>query len=194
MYTDPNFDIDVAKRLTCTPRQNWVIERNDTVELPNNNSIFTREGLRDSSLDNLRFDLARKSRKAIDGSNVSQRHYARQGIITPEMEYIAIRENMSLARARAQGSAFGQPGFQHSGHDFGASIPKEMTAEFVRSEVARGRAVIPANINHPELEPMIIGRNFLVKINGNIGNSALGSSIEEEVAKLTWGIRWGRTQ
>ena len=191
VYTDPNFDIDVAKGLTSTPRQNWVIERDDTVELPDNSSIFTRERLRDRSLDNLRFDLARKSRKAIDGQNVSQMHYARQGIITPEMEYIAIRENMSLAQAREQGSAFGQPGFQHSGHDFGANIPKQITAEFVRSEVARGRAVIPANINHPELEPMIIGRNFLVKINGNIGNSALGSSIEEEVAKLTWGIRWG---
>ncbi len=191
VYTDPDYAIDVAQGLTSTPRQNWVIERNDTVELPYNSSIFTRERLRDSSLDGLRFDLARKSRTAIDGRNVSQMHYARQGIITPEMEYIAIRENMSLAQAREQGSAFGRPGFQHSGHDFGANIPNEITPEFVRSEVARGRAVIPANINHPELEPMIIGRNFLVKINGNIGNSALGSSIEEEVAKLTWGIRWG---
>jgi phosphomethylpyrimidine synthase len=114
-------------------------------------------------------------------------HYARRGIITPEMEYIAIRENMMMAQAKEQGML----GKQHPGNSFGAAIPPEITAEFVRAEVARGRAIIPANINHPELEPMIIGRNFLVKINGNIGNSALGSSIEEEVAKLTWGIRWG---
>jgi phosphomethylpyrimidine synthase len=125
--------------------------------------------------------------------NVSQMHYAKKGIITPEMEYIAIRENMALAQARAlsvdpQYKALGQ---QHKGMSFGASIPEEITPEFVRDEVARGRAIIPANINHPELEPMIIGRNFLVKINGNIGNSALGSSIEEEVEKLTWGARWG---
>ena len=139
----------------------------------------------------LRFDLKRKPRRAIAGKNVSQMHYARQGIITPEMEYIAIRENMALAAAREAGEQFGELGFQHPGNSFGASIPKEVTPEFVRDEVARGRAIIPANINHPELEPMIIGRNFLVKVNGNIGNSALGSSIEEEVAKLTWGIRWG---
>jgi phosphomethylpyrimidine synthase len=135
----------------------------------------------------MRFAHVRNPRRAKAGKNVSQMHYARQGIITPEMEYVAIRENMKLAEAREAGLLKEQ----HAGQSFGASIPKEITAEFVREEVARGRAIIPANINHVELEPMIIGRNFLVKINGNIGNSALGSSIEEEVAKLTWGIRWG---
>ncbi len=190
-YTDPNAQIDVRNGLSTTAREQWVIERGDTIELPNESSIFTRERLSDPKTAHLRFDHIRKPRRAIEGKNVTQMHYARQGIITPEMEYIAIRENMARAQAKEQGDAFGQPGFQHAGHDFGASIQEEITPEFVRSEVARGRAVIPCNINHPEVEPMIIGRNFLVKINGNIGNSALGSSIEEEVAKLTWGIRWG---
>src|SRR5699024_2364485 len=133
----------------------------------------------------MRFAAQRKPRRAKPGQNVTQMHYARQGIITPEMEFVAIRENMKLEKARQAGLLDSQ----HPGHSFGASIPKAITPEFVRSEIARGRAIIPANINHPELEPMILGRNFLVKINGNIGNSALGSSIEEEVAKLTWGIR-----
>ncbi|HEY9032377.1 MAG TPA: phosphomethylpyrimidine synthase ThiC [Pseudomonadales bacterium] len=185
-YTDPAVQIDIRKGLAPL-RDAWIAERGDTVLLPNESSVFTRERLNNPELEQLRFELKRKPRKAMPGKNVTQLHYARQGIITPEMEYIAIRENMALAQAREAG----QPGFQHPGQSFGASIPQEITAEFVRSEVARGRAVIPANINHPELEPMIIGRNFLVKINGNIGNSALGSSIEEEVAKLTWGIRWG---
>ena len=190
-YTDPNADIDVRKGLNPTARKQWVIERDDTIELPNESSLFTQERLNDPETAHLRFDHLTKPRKAIEGKNVTQMHYARQGIITPEMEYIAIRENMALAQAKEQGQEFGQPGFQHKGMDFGACIQDEITPEFVRSEIARGRAVIPANINHPEVEPMIIGRNFLVKINGNIGNSALGSSIEEEVAKLTWGIRWG---
>ena len=190
-YTDPNADIDVRKGLERSVRAQWILQRDDTIELPNETSIFTRERLNNPELDELRFDHISKPRRAREGKNVTQLHYARQGIITPEMEFIAIRENMALAQAREQGEQFGQPGFQHTGQDFGANIPNEITAEFVRSEVAAGRAVIPANINHPELEPMVIGRNFLVKINGNIGNSALGSSIEEEVAKLTWGIRWG---
>ena len=185
-YTDPKANIDVRKGLSDV-RSEWILERDDTLELPNESSIFTRERLSDPKTEHLRFEHIRKPRRAKDGKNVTQLHYARQGIITPEMEYIAIRENMARAQAKEQGLL----DKQHQGQDFGASIPEEITPEFVRSEVARGRAVIPANINHPEVEPMIIGRNFLVKINGNIGNSALGSSIEEEVAKLTWGIRWG---
>ncbi len=185
-YTDPEVNIDIRKGLNSV-REQWILDRNDTELLSQDSSDYTQQRLNDSSLDKLRFDLQRKPRRALAGKNVSQLHYARQGIITPEMEYIAIRENMALAQAREQGEL----GTQHAGQDFGANIPTEITPEFVRQEVALGRAVIPANINHPEVEPMIIGRNFLVKINGNIGNSALGSSIEEEVAKLTWGIRWG---
>jgi len=185
-YTDPAVKIDVRKGLPAI-REQWIIDRDDTLQLPNDTSLFTRERLSDKKLDHLRFELLRKPRRAKPGMNVSQMHYAKKGIITPEMEYIAIRENMALAQARELGAL----SKQHPGHDFGASIPKEIAPEFVRDEIASGRAIIPANINHVELEPMIIGRNFLVKINGNIGNSALGSSIEEEVAKLTWGIRWG---
>ena len=168
-------------------RTRWIEERNDTEVLQDSHYEFTKQRLSDNSLDHLRFNLTRQPRRAKAGQNVSQMHYAKKGIITPEMEYIAIRENMALAQARELGIL----NQQHQGMSFGASIPDEITAEFVRSEVARGRAIIPANINHPEVEPMIIGRNFLVKINGNIGNSALGSSIEEEVEKLTWGARWG---
>lgn len=185
-YTDPGVSIDIRKGLASV-RDSWIDARADTETLSEESSDYTRLRAGDSSLENLRFELKRHPRRALAGKNVSQLHYARQGIITPEMEYIAIRENMALAQAREQGGLEQQ----HAGMDFGASIPKDVTPEFVRDEVARGRAVIPANINHPEVEPMIIGRNFLVKINGNIGNSALGSSIEEEVAKLTWGIRWG---
>ncbi len=186
-YTDPTVDIDIRKGLPYMVRQQWLIDRGDSEELAAGSADYTRQRLADKSLDKLRFDLKRKPRRAKPGKNVTQLHYARQGIITPEMEYVAIRENMALAQAQELGELHQQ----HAGQDFGASIPDEITPEFVRQEVARGRAVITANINHPELEPMIIGRNFLVKINGNIGNSALGSSIEEEVAKLTWGIRWG---
>jgi len=185
-YSDPSAKIDIRKGLPAI-RDNWILERSDTEQLSSESSDYTQERLADPELSALRFDLKRKPRRASAGKNVSQMHYARQGIITPEMEYIAIRENMALAQAKEQGIL----NQQHAGHDFGANIPEEITPEFVRKEVAEGRAIIPANINHPELEPMIIGRNFLVKINGNIGNSALGSSIEEEVEKLTWGARWG---
>ena len=185
-YTDPEADIDVRKGLN--PQRNaWIDERDDTEVLSELSSDYGRMREADISLEDLRFNLQRKPRRAKEGKNVTQMHYARQGIITPEMEYVAIRENMKLAEMREQL----QLNEQHPGHSFGAAIPREITPEFVRSEIARGRAVLPANINHPEIEPMIIGRNFLTKINGNIGNSALGSSIEEEVAKMTWGIRWG---
>ncbi|MGF0333758.1 phosphomethylpyrimidine synthase ThiC [Ectopseudomonas toyotomiensis] len=185
-YTDPSVTIDVRKGLADV-RSAWIEDRGDTEKLPGLSSEFGQRRLNDAELTKMRFAHVRNPRRAKAGHNVSQMHYAKQGIITPEMEYVAIRENMKLAEAREAGLL----GEQHAGHSFGAAIPKEITPEFVRSEVARGRAIIPANINHVELEPMIIGRNFLVKINGNIGNSALGSSIEEEVAKLTWGIRWG---
>lgn len=185
-YTDPNVTIDVRKGLADV-RSAWIEDRGDTEKLPGLSSEFGQRRLNDAELSAMRFAHVRNPRRAKAGHNVSQMHYAKKGIITPEMEYVAIRENMKLAEAREAGLL----NEQHAGYSFGASIPKEITPEFVRSEVARGRAIIPANINHVELEPMIIGRNFLVKINGNIGNSALGSSIEEEVAKLTWGIRWG---
>ena len=185
-YTDPEVKIDVRKGLDDV-RSPWIAERGDTETLPGLTSEFGRQRLSDAQLDAMRFAAIRNPRRAKPGHNVTQMHYAKKGIITPEMEFVAIRENLKLQEAREAGLLDSQ----HPGMSFGASIPKEITPEFVRSEVARGRAIIPANINHTELEPMIIGRNFLVKVNGNIGNSALGSSIEEEVAKLTWGIRWG---
>ncbi len=185
-YTDPAVSIDVRKGLASV-RQGWIEERGDTELLEALSSDYGRERESLTGLENLRFNLQRKPRRAKKGANVTQLHYARQGIITPEMEYIAIRENMKLVEAKQNADL----NVQHPGMSFGANLPKEITPEFVRSEVACGRAIIPTNINHPELEPMIIGRNFLVKINGNIGNSALGSSIEEEVAKMTWGTRWG---
>ncbi len=185
-YSDPTACIDVRQGLPDI-RTPWIEARDDTEPLAQSSSEFTQSRLNDPKLAQLRFEHLRTPRRAKTGGNVSQMHYAKKGIITPEMEYIAIRENMSLQHAKAQGLLTSQ----HPGMSFGANIPEEITPEFVRSEVARGRAIIPANINHTELEPMIIGRNFLVKINGNIGNSALSSSIEEEVAKLTWGTRWG---
>lgn len=185
-YTDPAVQIDVRQGLPDV-RSAWIEDRGDTERLPGLSSEFGQRRLNDAELAKMRFAHVRNPRRAKAGQNVSQMHYAKKGIITPEMEFVAIRENMKLAEAREAGLLKEQ----HAGQSFGASIPKEITPEFVRSEIARGRAIIPANINHVELEPMIIGRNFLVKINGNIGNSALGSSIEEEVAKLTWGIRWG---
>ncbi|SFG53928.1 phosphomethylpyrimidine synthase ThiC [Pseudomonas sp. NFACC45] len=185
-YTDPNVIIDVRKGLADV-RSSWIESRGDTERLAGLSSNFGQERLADPELTKLRFAHVNNPRRAKPGANVSQMHYARKGIITAEMEYVAIRENMKLEVARSAGLLEQQ----HAGHSFGASVPKVITPEFVRDEIARGRAIIPANINHTELEPMIIGRNFLVKINGNIGNSALGSSIEEEVAKLTWGIRWG---
>ncbi len=183
-YTDPNVNIDIRNGLPAL-RAKWIEERNDTEQLDGPSSAFGVERQNDPTLAEMRFNLSRKPRRAKAGMNVSQMHYARKGIITPEMEYIAIREN----QRRENISELLQT--QHKGHDFGASIPKVITPEFVREEVARGRAIIPLNINHPEIEPMIIGRNFLVKINANIGNSALGSSISEEVEKMVWGTRWG---
>jgi len=185
-YTDPDAQIDLRAGLKPL-RSAWIEERGDTAQLDDFSSAYTRQRVKDPRLDPMRFGHLRKPRVAREGCNVSQMHYARKGIITPEMEFIAIRENMKLQEARDSGALADQ----HPGENFGASIPAEITPEFVRDEVARGRAIIPNNINHPESEPMIIGRNFLVKINGNIGNSAVTSSIEEEVAKLTWGIRWG---
>ncbi len=183
-YTDSNVKIDIRNGLPAL-RAKWIEERNDTEQLDGPSSAFGVERQNDPTLAEMRFNLSRKPRRAKAGMNVSQMHYARKGIITPEMEYIAIREN----QRRENMSELLQT--QHKGHDFGASIPKVITPEFVRDEVARGRAIIPLNINHPEIEPMIIGRNFLVKINANIGNSALGSSISEEVEKMVWGTRWG---
>ncbi|MFB9886431.1 phosphomethylpyrimidine synthase ThiC [Balneatrix alpica] len=185
-YTDPAVSIDVRKGLADI-RTPWLLERGDCEQLASLTSEYGQRRANDPTLAALRFDLARQPRRAKAGRNVTQMHYAKRGIITPEMEYVAIRENMKLQLAKE--NALLQS--QHPGQSFGAAIPAEITPEFVRSEIARGRAIIPANINHVELEPMIIGRNFLTKINGNIGNSAVTSSIEEEVAKMTWGIRWG---
>jgi phosphomethylpyrimidine synthase len=183
-YTDPDAHIDIRNGLPAL-RAQWIMERGDVEQLNGPSSEFGHQRLTDPELSEMRFNLHRKPLRAKAGKNVSQMHYARQGIITPEMEFIAIREN----QRRENMSELLQT--QHPGQDFGASIPKTITPEFVRSEVALGRAIIPLNINHPEIEPMIIGRNFLVKINANIGNSALGSSISEEVEKMVWGTRWG---
>jgi phosphomethylpyrimidine synthase len=183
-YTDPIMKIDIRSGLEPL-RLPWIIERNDTEELAGATSNFGRERAADTKLAQLRFDLARKPRRAVSGRNVTQMYYARRGTITPEMEFVAIRENQRLD---ALSELLRR---QHPGQSFGAAIPKAITPEFVRDEIARGRAIIPANINHPETEPMIIGRNFLVKINANIGNSALSSGIQEEVEKMTWAIRWG---
>lgn len=197
-YTDPKVKIDIRAGLAPI-RAKWIDERNDTELLSGPTSSFGRDRLNDPKLVALRFNLKRQPRRAKSGMNVSQMHYAKKGIVTPEMEYIAIRENMlrseyiqSLKAAGGNSARMAELMLrQHPGESFGAAIPKEITPEFVRQEVARGRAIIPANINHPESEPMIIGRNFLVKINGNIGNSAVSSGIGEEVDKMTWGIRWG---
>ena len=183
-YTDSAIAIDIRAGLAPL-RQDWIEQRGDTEILAGPSSQYGVERLNDAQLASMRFNLHRKPRRAKSGLNVSQMHYAKRGIVTPEMEYIAIRENQ---RTDLLSDLLRK---QHPGHDFGASIPEQITPEFVREEVARGRAIIPANINHPETEPMIIGRNFLVKINANIGNSALGSSIQEEVEKMTWAIRWG---
>jgi len=183
-YTDPAVKIDIRAGLPAL-RAGWIAERQDTEELPGLSSDYGRAREADAELAGLRFDLKRKPLRARLGMNVTQMHYARRGIITPEMEYIAIRENQRLDLLPEVIRR------QHRGESFGAAIPKEITPEFVREEVARGRAIIPANINHPEAEPMIIGRNFLTKINCNIGNSPIVSSIQEEVDKMTWAIRWG---
>ena len=182
-YTDPTKTISYRDGIESV-RSNWIEERGDTEVLDGVSSNFSNERLNNKELDELRFEHLRAPRKAKKGNNVTQMHYAKKGIITPEMEYIAIRENCLWQEYQDQIG-------QHQGESFGAATPKIITPEFVRDEVARGRAIIPNNINHPETEPMIVGRNFLVKINGNIGNSALGSSIDEEVGKMVWGVRWG---
>jgi phosphomethylpyrimidine synthase len=183
-YTDPAVKIDIRSGLAAL-REGWITGRDDTEMLDKLTSDYGQQRLDDPELAEMRFNLRRAPRRAKPGKNVTQMHYARAGIITPEMEYIAIRENQrrdGLSDMMLK---------QHPGESFGANLPKQITPEFVRSEVACGRAIIPVNINHPEAEPMIIGRNFLVKINANIGNSALGSSLQEEVEKMTWAIRWG---
>src|SRR5438132_5992317 len=199
-YTDPGEKIDIHAGL-MPKRQNWILSRNDIEELLQVSSEFGRLRASDPKLAGLRFKHIRNPLRARPGINVTQMHYARRGIITPEMEYIAIRENQACESVRElaspNGNGGGHPGgdaqrwVQHPGHAWGARIPARITPEFVRDEVARGRDIRPADINHPEAEPMIIGRNFLVKINANIGNSAVASSIDEEVEKMVWAIRWG---
>ncbi|ALO39204.1 thiamine biosynthesis protein ThiC [Alcaligenes faecalis] len=197
-YTDPSVQIDIRKGLPPL-RQAWISERKDTELMAGLNSQYGQARQADPELDTLRFELKRQPRRSISGANVTQMHYARRGIITPEMEFVAIRENLrreqyieSLRASGPQGEEMARRLTKvHPGQGFGASLPTTVTPEFVRDEIARGRAILPANINHPETEPMIIGRNFLVKINANIGNSALGSTIGEEVEKMTWAIRWG---
>jgi phosphomethylpyrimidine synthase len=184
-YSDPNVQIDLRQGLESV-RGNWIVERGDVEQLGGPSSEFGVARLHDARTADMRFSLQRKPLRAKTGMNVSQMHYAKRGIITPEMEFVAIRENQKMDQLIDAGLLQ-----QHPGIRFGADIPAKITAEFVRSEIARGRAIIPANINHPEIEPMIIGRNFLVKINANIGNSAVSSSIAEEVEKLVWSIRWG---
>jgi phosphomethylpyrimidine synthase len=184
-YTDESVDIDVHKGIPRL-RESWIDSRGDVELLTSNSSTYAQQRLADDGVDAIRFEHLPKMRVAKKGQNVTQMHYARQGIITPEMEYIAIRENLKREEVKDKTLLL-----QHKGQSFGASIPAQITAEFVRDEVARGRAIIPVNINHPECEPMIIGRNFLIKVNANIGNSAVTSSIEEEVEKLVWSTKWG---
>jgi len=184
-YTDPDIEIDLNRGLAQI-RTRWIEARADSTELDALTSDYGRRREADPATRTLRFTRTRRPRRAQAGGNVSQMHYARRGIITPEMEFVAIRENLRLQQAKQYGDCE-----QHPGEAFGAAIPSAITPEFVRDEIARGRAILPANINHPESEPMIIGRNFLVKINANIGNSAVTSSIAEEVEKLTWATRWG---
>lgn len=185
-YSCPDAQIDIRKGLPAF-RTDWIKERGDTELVTDFGSVYSKEQWLDESLQSLRFEALTERRKAKAGVAVTQLAYARRGIITPEMEYVAIRENLSRANLAAATEAR----TQHPGQSFGAHLPKQITAEFVRREIAAGRAILPANINHPEIEPMIIGRNFLVKVNANIGNSAVSSSIEEEVEKLLWATRWG---
>ena len=186
-YTDVNSEIDIRKGLDRI-REQWILDRNDVEILDGISSEYGQKRLHDPSLDELRFSYNHKPKRAADGQNVTQLHYAKKGIITAEMEYVAIRENQRIEQLQA--ATKGMAG-QHKGESFGANTPKLISPEFVRDEIAAGRAIIPNNINHPESEPMIIGRNFLVKINANIGNSAVSSSIEEEVEKAVWACRWG---
>lgn len=186
-YTDPNIQIDITEGLPRL-REEWIKERGDVAQLAAFSSEYCNERLKDPKLDSLRFNHIKLPYRAKEGANVTQMHYARKGIITPEMEYIAIRENQRIDELNNGSELWAQ----HPGNSYGARTPKgAITPEFVRDEVASGRAIIPANINHPEAEPMIIGRNFLVKINTNIGNSAVTSSIDEEVEKAVWSCRWG---
>jgi phosphomethylpyrimidine synthase len=191
-YTDPEAEIDLRRGLPPL-RRDWILGRGDVEELASVSSLYGRQREADPRLAAIRFSRTRKPLRARAGANVTQMHYARKGIVTPEMEFIAIRESQrrELARELLDGRAWGGGAAQHPGQAWGAALPGVLTPEFVRDEVARGRAIIPSNINHPESEPMIIGRNFLVKINANIGSSAVTSSIEEEVEKLVWAIRWG---
>ncbi len=197
-YTDPDARIDIQSGLPPL-RAGWIAERGDCEQLAGLSSEYGRAREADPKLAELRFNLTRQPRRALPGRNVSQMHYARRGVVTPEMEFVAIRENLrrreyldALREAGGKNSRLAElMTRQHPGQAYGAALPEEITPEFVRAEIAAGRAILPANINHPESEPMIIGRNFLVKINGNIGNSAVTSSISEEVDKMTWGIRWG---
>ncbi|MEZ9675647.1 phosphomethylpyrimidine synthase ThiC [Vibrio breoganii] len=185
VYTDPKHAIDLYSGLPKL-REQWIEERGDTALLDEVSSVYTKSRLQDNTLDDLRYGNLPRIRRADEDQCVTQLHYARKGMITPEMEYIAIRENMGRQKFADE-----QLNQQHPGHNFGANLPREITPEFVRKEVAEGRAIIPSNINHPEAEPMIIGRNFLVKVNANIGNSSVSSSIEEKVEKLVWSTRWG---
>jgi phosphomethylpyrimidine synthase len=187
-YTDPAATIDIRNGLPPL-RAAWIAERGDTIELDGLSSAYGCARLADPALAGLRFDLERRPRRAKPGANVSQMHYARRGIVTPEMEFVAIRENGR--REEMLRTLPASVARQHPGQGFGAAIPAAITPQFVRDEIARGRAILPCNVNHPESEPMIIGRNFLVKVNANIGNSAVSSSIGEEVEKMTWAIRWG---
>ena len=191
-YTDENYQLDVKKGLPRI-REQWILDRNDVETLDQISSDYGKERMNDTTLDHLRFEHISKPLKAKPGMNVSQMYYAKKGIITPEMEYVAIRENQRIEALKEQlGDQFETMCAQHPGNSFGANTPTNwITPEFVRDEIAAGRAIIPNNINHPESEPMIIGRNFLVKINANIGNSAVTSSIEEEVEKAVWACRWG---
>ncbi len=188
-FTDPEQKIDLMKGMPDL-RSGWIDERDDTEQLEGPSSDYGRIRQGDAELANLRFEHIRAPRRARPGQNVTQMHYARQGIITPEMEFVAIRENCRLQEMRAD-PRYAKLLRQHAGEPMGANIPDEITPEFVRAEIAAGRAIIPANINHPEMEPVIIGRNFRVKINTNIGNSAISSSIDEEVEKMAWSARWG---
>ncbi|WP_158209987.1 phosphomethylpyrimidine synthase ThiC [Myroides phaeus] len=187
-YTDPNITIDIRKGIPRI-REQWILDRNDVTILDNITSAYGQARLQDEKLDHLRFEFRHKPKVAKDNANVTQLYYAKKGIITPEMEYVAIRENQKIEQLNEATKAMKH---QHPGNSFNANTPKNyITPEFVRDEIAAGRAIIPNNINHPESEPMIIGRNFLVKINANIGNSAVTSSIEEEVEKAVWACRWG---
>ncbi len=185
-YTDPDVKIDLTKGIKEV-RKNWIEERDDIEELEDFSSKYFHQRYNDENLKSVRFPNIKKPKRAKKGKNITQMHLARKGIITPEMEFVAIRENQKLEYAKENGLLTKQ----HKGESFGADIPDRYTPEFVRDEIAAGRAVLPANINHSECEPMIIGRNFMVKINANIGNSATTSSIAEEVEKMIWSIRWG---